>query len=112
VAFVVLLFEKGEAGGHPNGESSRACGDITCECPPWICSGRIKEKNRVWVIVRNECKGKNLLLPWLGSLGVFMYTNRKKGGGAGWQGDFVEELLGQSWKGRRISHGRTRKNTE
>jgi hypothetical protein len=22
-----------------------------------------------------------------------MYTNRKEGGGAGWQGDFVEELL-------------------
>jgi len=107
-----LLFEKGEVGGHPNGESSRACGDITCECPPWICSGRIKEKNRVWVIVRNECKGKNLLLPWLGSLGVFLYTNRKKGGGAGWQGDFVEELLGQSRKRRRISHRMTRKNTE
>jgi len=41
-----------------------------------------------------------------------MYTNRKEGGGAGWQGNFVEELLGQSWKGRRISHGMTRKNTE
>ena len=53
-----------------------------------------------------------------------MYTNRKEGGGAGWQGDFVEELLVESWKrerrlietpaekGRRISHGRTRKNTE
>jgi len=53
----------------------------------------------------------------LGSLGVFLYTNRKKGGGAGWQGDFVEELLVESWKGRktirsrgrRISHGMTRK---
>jgi hypothetical protein len=55
-----------------------------------------------------------------------MYTNRKKGGGAGWQGDFVEELLVDSWKrrktsrtratekelSRRISHGMTRKNTE
>ena len=26
-----------------------------------------------------------------------MYTNRKEGGGAGWQGDFVEELLVESW---------------
>ena len=48
-----------------------------------------------------------------------MYTNRKEGEGAGWQGDFVEELLGQSRKrkrrkrrSRRISHGMTRKNTE
>ena len=30
-----------------------------------------------------------------------MYTNRKEGGGAGWQGDFVEELLGQSRKRER-----------
>ena len=39
-----------------------------------------------------------------------MYTNRKKGRGAGWQGNFVEELLVHNWKGRktsrRISHGR------
>ena len=48
-----------------------------------------------------------------------MYTNRKEGEGAGWQGDFVEELLVESWKRERrwvkkwkISHGRTRKNTE
>jgi len=52
-----------------------------------------------------------------------MYTNRKIGGGAGWQGNFVEELLGQSRKRERrlvkkwnqqqkISHGRTRKITE
>jgi len=30
-----------------------------------------------------------------------MYTNRKVGGCAGWQGDFVEELLGQSRKRKR-----------
>jgi hypothetical protein len=30
-----------------------------------------------------------------------MYTNRKEGGGAGWQGNFVEELLGQSRKRER-----------
>ena len=42
-----------------------------------------------------------------------MYTNRKEGEGAGWQGDFVEELLVESWKRVRrwvkkwkISHGR------
>jgi len=103
VDFGVLLFEKGEAGEHPNGESSRACGGITCECPPWICSGRIKEQNRVWVIVRNECKGRDRRKAWLGSLCVFMYTNLKEGGGAGWQGDFVEELLVESWKGRKTS---------
>jgi len=32
-----------------------------------------------------------------------MYTNLKEGGGAGWQGDFVEELLVESWKGRKTS---------
>jgi len=41
-----------------------------------------------------------------------MYTNRKKGGGAGWQGDFVEELATEKGRSGRISHGRTRKNTE
>ena len=30
-----------------------------------------------------------------------MYTNRKEGEGAGWQGDFVEELLVESWKRER-----------
>ncbi|MCY2940908.1 MAG: hypothetical protein NTV50_04490 [Planctomycetota bacterium] len=35
-----------------------------------------------------------------------MYTNRKEGGGAGWQGDFVEELLSQSWKARKRSRSR------
>ena len=49
-----------------------------------------------------------------------MYTNRKEGGGAGWQGDFVEELLVQRWKRERWKgnkaaelatdeHGKTRK---
>jgi hypothetical protein len=41
-----------------------------------------------------------------------MYTNRKKGGGAGWQGDFVEELAREKGRSGRISHGMTRKNTE
>jgi hypothetical protein len=41
-----------------------------------------------------------------------MYTNRKKGGGAGWQCDFVEELATEKGRSGRISHGRTRKNTE
>jgi len=48
----------------------------------------------------------------LGSLGVFLYTNRKEGGGAGWQGDFVEELAREKGRSGRISHGMTRKNTE
>lgn len=60
----VLLFEKGDEGGHPNGESNRACGGITCECPPWICSDRTKEKNRVWVKVRNERKEWNRRKSW------------------------------------------------
>lgn len=98
-----MLFEKGDEGGHPNGESSRACGGITCECPPSIYSGYIRTKNRVWVKVRNERKEWNLQVPWLGSLGVFLYTNRKKGGGAGWQGDFCESIfLGSKQRGREV----------
>ena len=100
-----MLFEKGDEGGHPNGESNHACGGITCECPPWICSGYIRTKNRVWVKVRNERKEWNLRKSWLGSLGVFLYTNRKIGGGAGWQGDFCESIfLGLKWKGGRLSY--------
>lgn len=55
-----MLFEKGDAGGHPNGESNPACGGITCECPPSIYSGGIKEKKFPWVKVRNEGKVRNL----------------------------------------------------
>lgn len=99
-----MLFEKGDEGGHPNGESSRACGGITCECPPSIYSGYIRTKNRVWVKVRNERKEWNLQVPWLGSLGVFLYTNRKKGGGAGWQGDFVKVFSRIEAEGGRLSY--------